>query len=268
MQGKDLFSIHVYKQSFLNYLVSNFKCAKHSPGALFKVDEKDNNNNRDWVCLGNRFDFSIGKFSKTKKYFMIHYTEYISRESYTKFERHGTTCIINASPEISSPDIFKNTRCFGRPDQTIGCTFRDSTKYDMDLIQKLCQISLLQPEGPFQSGGVPYTKQYKSLGIFDKIFSDFIKHHILIPIKNHTWEFEFAYAFYDLAGRLQPAATKWIFIVLYFTNHTANIIGLNAHQALKAAYAETNPNTCSQKETKCLKKVLTRYNEIVESILG
>jgi hypothetical protein len=72
----------------------------------------------------------------------------------------------------------------------------------MDLIQKMCQISLLQPEGPFQSGGVPYTvlvKQYKSLRIIDKIFSDFIKHHILIPIKNHTWEFEFAYAFYDLA---------------------------------------------------------------------
>lgn len=276
VQAKDPSYLYVYKETALKYLVSNFKCAKSSPGSIYKVNIEEcasTGEDCDWVSMGNHLDFSIGLSRKTGIYYKIHYTEYISREDNGKFDRQTTECNIDALPKVIKSPLahFKKTQCFGRPDQTIGWTFRDATKYDMDLIQKLCQISLLQAEGPFQSGGVPYTvlvKKYKSLGIFDKIFSDFIKHHILIPIKNHTWEFEFAYAFYDLAGRLQPVATKWIFIVLYFTNHTANIVGLNAHQALKAAYAETNPNTCSQKEIKCLKKVLTRYNEIIESILG
>ena len=38
VQAKDPSYLYVYKETALKYLVSNFKCAKSSPGSIYKVN--------------------------------------------------------------------------------------------------------------------------------------------------------------------------------------------------------------------------------------
>lgn len=161
--------------------------------------------------------------------------------------------------------ISKNARVINN--NTIGNAYSDENLYDISLIHKLCSVCIKTGDTNNKTkhtSGTPITLQYKGIHIGEPDFHDFIREHLLDPIKQSAWEYDYSYMFMDMEYHEQ--GRHWIFVIVNYINANVKIIGISAHQVFKATYASMNSTTSSQAEKKCLKSMMNNLASIVETI--
>lgn len=100
---------------------------------------------------------------------------------------------------------------------------------------------------------------FTTIHIGDPDFHQFIKVHLLDPIKVKNSE-------YELATMIAKVDDTVIFMWLQFANWTVKLVTLNAHQMFKATFAHVFAQNASKKEQKCLKRVAVVFEKLIEEL--
>ena len=269
VQGMQTNFCYFYSDKNIKFLVKHCQLLKNAPAQIYSVnivsEDYDGPDSVDSVFLGNHLDFSVQISKKSGPFFKIHYTEYEARGDSTLFNRNVNECNIDIDHDaiMGNLDHFKKLPCFHNKDISIGLAFANKTKYRLDLVQHIAQVAVAkQDEQPKQHAGTPFTipmKKYKNIGIGHPEFHMFIKVHLLDPIAAINWE-------YESAQMIAQVDHSFIFLWIHFTNWTAKLITLNAHQMFKATFAHANEQRASKKELKCLKRATNAFSKLINAM--